>query len=129
MNTVSFLILIIVFERTNSKDLLLTLADEKKTIKKVTIDEKNKDENNRDVEPKPKRKHSGLLGQSEDTAINFPAPESGAALETIGQDYNNDATENRSSLQLRKRVRVANRCRPKKTRGLKFECRYKRGSR
>ena len=129
MNTVSCLILIVVFGRTNSKDLLLTLADEKKTIKKVTIDEKNKDENNRDVESKPKRKKSGLLGQIEDTAINFPAPESGAALETIGQDYNNDATENRSSLQLRKRVRVANRCRPKKTRGLKFECRYKRGSR
>ena len=129
MNTVSCLILIVVFERTNSKDLLLTLADEKKTIKKVTIDEKNKDENNRDVEPKPKRKHSGLLGQSEDTAINFPAPESGAALETIGQDYNNDATETRSSLQPRKRVRVANRCRPKKNSGLKFECRYKRGSR
>ena len=129
MNTVSFLILIIVFERTNSKDLLLTLADEKKTIKKVTIDEKNTDENNGDVEPKQERTHSGLLDQSEDTAINFPAPENGAALETIGQDYNNDATENRSSLQLRKRVRVANRCRPKKTRGLKFECRYKRGSR
>ena len=129
MNTVSCLILIVVFERTNSKDLLLTLADEKKTIKKVTIDEKNTDENNGDVEPKQERTHSGLLDQSEDTAINFPAPENGAALETIGQDYNNDATENRSSLQLRKRVRVANRCRPKKNRGLKFECRYKRGSR
>ena len=129
MNTVSFLILFIVFKRTNSKDLLLTLADEKQTIKKVTIDEKNKDENNRDVEPKQERTHSGLLDQSEDTAINYPPPESGAALETIGQDYNNDATENRSSLQPRKRVRVANRCRPKKNSGLKFECRYKRGSR
>ena len=128
MNTVFSLILIIFFERTNSKDLLLTLADEKKTIKKVTIDEKNKDKNNRDVEPKQERTHSDL-DQSEDTTINFPPPESGAALETIGQDYNNDATENRSSLKPRKRVRVANRCRPKKNSGLKFECRYKTGSR
>ena len=91
--------IVIAFERSVSKDFLLTLEDEKsdelqqnenivshrsKDEKEVIIDENKKDENN--------KVHSSV-GKNESTAINSSDPESRSALQTFGRDYSNAGTE------------------------------------